>query len=99
MGEIQSGVIRTFSQQLIPHTTDIIDRGKRRDQLYDYGAVMFDKFRTKSKIIGKVVSSLKDEEAGKKSTEKTGEATEQTSPAAESSRFTSTDRQKYESFL
>ena len=60
LGEIQFGV--TTNDFSTSRLTFLIDRGKRRDQLYDYGAVMFDKFKSKSKIIGKVVTSLKDEE-------------------------------------
>ena len=41
-------------------------RGKRREELYDYGAVMLDKFKKKSKMIAKVVTTLKDDDEAKK---------------------------------
>ena len=46
--------------------TILIARGKRREELYDYGAVMLDKFKKKSKMIAKVVSTLKDDDNTKK---------------------------------
>ena len=46
--------------------TFLIARGKRREELYDYGAVMLDKFKKKSKMIAKVVTTLKDDDDLKK---------------------------------
>ena len=43
-----------------------LSRGKRREELYDYGAVMLDKFKKKSKMIAKVVSTLKDDDSSKR---------------------------------
>ena len=44
----------------------LLTRGKRREELYDYGAVMLDKFKKKSKMIAKVVTTLRDDDEVKK---------------------------------
>ena len=46
--------------------TFLLARGKRREELYDYGAVMLDKFKKKSKMIAKVVTTLRDDDEAKK---------------------------------